>query len=329
MIHANLYNLTENDKFLSLSTKSTKQIKIEQFDNFIINNNFNNNFNNNNILSIFNSDENKASSDDDKNIDRIYYINMKKYFIDGDKNGSYPNNSTSSNLINNNTNYLSNIKILNIQIVKKGNKRLNFLNINDNIKSKGNKEIIFKITKKIKDNNLFSNVDNNNDDYKNQIDEGTKRFPKKRNRFKNTDNIRKKILTAFINNYTLDAINKQLKIKGSQNYFEKFPAYFINKKNSKMLMNMTIKEFILKKELYIKTGKLINYHHNINVINSVELSNNSDLKKIFDITLKNLFKAYINSDEFKLDEINRLRKKNMNDWYIKRYIKISKVIEKI
>ena len=37
---------------------------------------------------------------------------------------------------------------------------------------------------------------------------------------------------------------------------------------------------------------------------------------------RDAFEEYINSDEFKIDEINRLkRKKNMQDDYIKEYIK--------
>ena len=36
-----------------------------------------------------------------------------------------------------------------------------------------------------------------------------------------------------------------------------------------------------------------------------------------------LFDEYINSDEFKIDEINRLKTKNMNDWYINIFINLS------
>ena len=59
-------------------------------------------------------------------------------------------------------------------------------------------------------------------------------------------------------------------------------------------------------------------------LNILEKYKNPVLKMILNTSLKELYEAYINSDEFKVDEINRLKKKNMNDWYINRYIFLSK-----
>ena len=41
-------------------------------------------------------------------------------------------------------------------------------------------------------------------------------------------------------------------------------------------------------------------------------------------TFPELFKEYINSKEFNIDDINKLKKQNMNDIYIKRYIYLAK-----
>ena len=38
---------------------------------------------------------------------------------------------------------------------------------------------------------------------------------------------------------------------------------------------------------------------------------------------RDIFEEYINSDEFKIEEINRLKKKKMQDDYIKKYIMIA------
>ena len=39
---------------------------------------------------------------------------------------------------------------------------------------------------------------------------------------------------------------------------------------------------------------------------------------------QNIFEDFINSKEFLIDEVNRLKNKNMEDLYIKRYIYLGK-----
>ena len=185
-------------------------------------------------------------------------------------------------------------------------------------------EKIFNIEKEKEKINLFTNIKH---DDKNEIlyEDQIKRFSKKRNRYKNKDNILKKIITAFFNFYLLNAINLKLQSLGIKNYFEKFSLNHINKQNRIIIMNMTLKQFIEKNEAYHKqknTKKKV--HHNAYILNILEKYKNPVLKMILNTSLKELYEAYINSDEFKVDEINRLKKKNMNDWYINRYIFLSK-----
>ena len=200
------------------------------------------------------------------------------------------------------------------------------INISDDCSSVSSivktKEKIFNIKKeKI---NLFTNIkhdDKNEMLYEDQI----KRFSVKRDRFKNKDNILKKILTAFFNFYLLNAINLKLQNLGIKNYLEKFSLNHINKQNKIIIMNMTLKQFIEKNELYHKQkNPKKKVHHNAYILINLEKCINPVLKRILNTSLKELYEAYINSDEFKVDEINRLKKKNMNDWYIHRYIFLSK-----
>ena len=179
-------------------------------------------------------------------------------------------------------------------------------------------EKIFNIEKEKEKINLFTNIkhdDKNEMLYEVQI----KRFSVKRDRFKNKDNILKKIITAFFNFYLLNAINLLLQNIGIKNYFEKFSLNHINKKNKIIIMNMTLKQFIEKNE---SSKKKVD--HNVYILNILEKYKKPVLKRILNTSLKELYEAYINSDEFKVNEINRLKKKNMNDWYINRYIFLSK-----
>ena len=202
------------------------------------------------------------------------------------------------------------------------------INISDDCSSvssivKTNKKF-FNIEKEKEKINLFTNIKH---DDKNEIlyEDQIKRFSKKRNRYKNKDNILKKIITAFFNFYLLNAINLIFQNIGIKNYFEKFSLNHINKKNKIKIMNMTLKQFIEKNEAYHKQkNPKKKVHHNAYILNILEKYKNPVLKMILNTSLKELYEAYINSDEFKVDEINRLKKKNMNDWYINRYIFLSK-----
>ena len=85
---------------------------------------------------------------------------------------------------------------------------------------------------------------------------------------------------------------------------------------------MTLFE-ILETETIYSNDELNNFHHNYQVIEKKEIKENIELKKIFNKKYIELFKEYINSKEFKIDEINRLRKK-FEKSYIERYIYLSK-----
>ena len=64
----------------------------------------------------------------------------------------------------------------------------------------------------------------------------------------------------------------------------------------------------------------INYLHNKKVLESEDIKENGEFKKIINKTIRELYEEYLKSDEFKIDDINRLKEKNMEDDYITRYI---------
>ena len=138
--------------------------------------------------------------------------------------------------------------------------------------------------------------------------------------------MRKKIKRRFLNFALVGNINEILKNIDKALYLEKFPSNFVSditKRSNKNLLNMTLQEIFEKKELYEENG-LKNYYHNLKVIKSEQIQKNIDLKEILNKKYRELFKEYINSKEFKIDEINRLKKNKMQDDYIKRYIYLAK-----
>jgi len=146
-----------------------------------------------------------------------------------------------------------------------------------------------------------------------------KRF---RNKGMRKDNIKIRLMRSFLNNALLNEINEKLKHIGSKILLKKLPQMFmynVIKKINKELINMTFIEILEKKDLYDK-NELNKYYHNLKVLKIKEINDNDDLKEIVNKKFVKLFEEYINSDKFKIDEINRLKVKNKKDNYIKNYI---------
>ena len=153
-----------------------------------------------------------------------------------------------------------------------------------------------------------------------------KRSAERRSRREYQDNMRKKIKRGFLNNALIKRLNETLKRIGSKLFFQKFPQNLvgdINKVSNKEILNMTLLEIFENKEL-CNEKDLENYYHNLKVVNDKEIQENEILKKILNKTYSELYEEYINSKEFKIDEINRLKDKNMEKSYIERYIYLSK-----
>ena len=197
--------------------------------------------------------------------------------------------------------------------------------------SKEKKEKIFDVVLREREGeikSLFTNIENEESN-SNINDENflkRKRYPQKRRRRENQDNMRKKIKRGFMNKALITKINVNLKLNNIISYLEKFPQNLVcdvTKKTNKDLIDMTLEQIFEKKELYDEND-LNKYEHNLKVIKSKEVQQNSELKAILNKKYSELFEEYINSKEFKVDGINRLKKNKMSDSYIERYIYLSK-----
>ena len=153
-----------------------------------------------------------------------------------------------------------------------------------------------------------------------------KRYNIRRKRRENNDNIRKKIKRGFFNKGLIHKLNMILKNKNINSYFEIFQQHFVGdvtKRTNNQLMNMTLEEIFEKKELY-QESELETYKHNLNLVKSIEIQENKEIKNILNKKLYLIFEEYINSKEFLIDEINRLKNKKMDNEYIKKYIYLTK-----
>ena len=153
-----------------------------------------------------------------------------------------------------------------------------------------------------------------------------KRYNIRRKRRENNDNIRKKIKRGFFNKGLIHKLNMILKNQNINSYFEIFQQHFVGdvtKRTNNQLMNMTLEEIFEKKELY-QESELKSYKHNFNLVKSIEIQENKEIKNILNKKLYLIFEEYINSKEFLIDEINRLKNKKMDNEYIKRYIYLTK-----
>ena len=147
-------------------------------------------------------------------------------------------------------------------------------------------------------------------------------LPKIKRRRENLDNINKKIKTVFFNKYIYTKINEVLKNKQSKLYFVKFPISFVNeikKDTNRDLLNKTLLQILLNKGIY-NENDLNNYYHNLKVVENKEINENEELMRILNKKYCELFEEYIDSKEFNIDEIKRLKNNNMDNIYIERYI---------
>ena len=200
---------------------------------------------------------------------------------------------------------------------------------------KAKKALIFKIDYCPK-NSLFTKTKVNNilvEEEKENRFINRKRTSTRRKRMENKDNIRKKIKRGFLNYTLIKKLNEKLKKIGSKTYFEKFPQFFssdVDQKRNKKILNMILGEIFNHKELYVNENKkgLDNFKHNLKVIQSEEIQNSKIFKNILNKTFMQLYEEYLNSNEFNIYEINRLKESNMDDAYIRRYKEIAKDLMK-
>ena len=147
----------------------------------------------------------------------------------------------------------------------------------------------------------------------------------------NSDNIRKKVKTAF-HRHLKDSINKRLNFAGSKQIFDYLPQIFITnitKNKNTINMDLTLEEIFSKNFCCgkdVKESTISKYWHNVSVLKYLEknkeISKKSNFNIIKDMKYHEIYEEYLNSKEFE-KEISRLKKKE-TDKYIRRYINKAK-----
>ena len=194
--------------------------------------------------------------------------------------------------------------------------------------SRRNNKIHFRVTK-FEQKSELTNIENKLSDLS-ANDEITflkrHRNKSKRRRRDNKDDIQKKIKTGFFKRYLYIKINSLLIKNKSKIKFPKFPQKFcsaISREANMKLLSSTLIEIFGAKEHYSEK-ELKNFECNLEILKNKEIQENGELQEILNKTYRELFEVYINSKEFNIDEINRLKNKNMENAYIKYYKYLAK-----
>ena len=209
------------------------------------------------------------------------------------------------------------------------NKLLNSENKNNDTQSKKNKtkKLLFKIKHRIQNlsnTQKVNNMLNKKRQRKKKVYKGTK--------YMDNYNIKKKLLTHFLNDYIFNDNNNIIQTRCIF-CFEKFPQnlikHFIAKERIKELFGMALKEIYTKEELYDEKNIESHFARNSNFLNNLftkveykDVLEQSGIKEKLGMKISDLFHEYINSDEFKND-IDGLRIES-GDAYVEKYSKIAK-----
>ena len=150
----------------------------------------------------------------------------------------------------------------------------------------------------------------------------------KQRRFTNQDNMRRVIKRRFSNTYLKNKFNKKLKKAGYKKFIECFPQEFagnVTREINSSIINMTFGQILTDKRIY-SGKKLYQYENNLEIVNSIKKDQNSDLNEMLNKKFSELFEEYLNSDEFKIGEIQRLLNatKPKSGKYIQKYEYLAK-----
>ena len=150
----------------------------------------------------------------------------------------------------------------------------------------------------------------------------------KQRRFTNQDNMRRVIKRRFSNTYLKNKFNKKLKKAGYKKFIECFPQEFagnVTREINSSIINMTFGQILTDKSIY-SGKKLYQYENNLEIVNLIKKGQNSELNEMLNKKFSELFEEYLNSDEFKIGEIQRLLNatKPKSGKYIQKYEYLAK-----
>ena len=146
--------------------------------------------------------------------------------------------------------------------------------------------------------NFINNINNNliNKETNNTTDEKKKKSKLKKSLF-DKYNITTKLIKNFFRYFLINDLNYKIK-KSFKNYrlFKNICLQKLNEKNSKYLFNLTI-ENVFKSFDILKRYSSISYEHNLTVVEKILKSNETEIKNILSLKVKNYFKNYYMSKE--------------------------------
>ena len=161
--------------------------------------------------------------------------------------------------------------------------------------------------------NFINNINNNliNKETNNTTDEKKKKSKLKKSLF-DKYNITTKLIKNFFRYFLINDLNYKIK-KSFKNYrlFKNICLQKLNKKNSKYLFNLTIENVFKSFDILDRYRKKIK-EHNLNVVEKILKSNETEIKNILSLKVKNYFKNYYMSKEEKNIEFMNNNQKNKN-----------------
>ena len=278
---------------------------------------------------------------DENSIDTIYFkpkkdlVEIKDYCSESNSNDDFVINPTSfffgcradANLA-----YLANEKLKNTSAFN------NQITLDETEEEKNLEKLIKKDKKKIFDviypeknyKILTENEINSNPlDLFESFDFNKKTRSKvKQRRFTNQDNMRRVIKRRFTNTYLKNKFNRRLKKAGYKKFIECFPQEFagnVTREINSSIINMTFGQILTDKSIY-SGKKWYQYENNLELVNLIKKDQNSELNEMLNKKFSELFEEYLNSDEFKIGEIQRLLNatKPKSGKYIQKYEYLAK-----
>ena len=249
--------------------------------------------------------------------DKISINNLEEKSIDVDDKIKLDNGNNPISLLE-----INNEDDLSIALLQK-KKNLSFKEKNIQIDGNDDSTTIFTQTikkvnpddKSCQRNSLFNKI--------NDVEHGKKmkRQRNRRVRKYNADNIRRKIKRNLFNTHIKNSLNKKLTYLGISLGFSKLNKKFVTdvySHRSIEMRNMTLKEIYENKDNYDKPE---HYEKNKKVIDKIK--DNIEFKDILNKKYGEIFEEFINSKEFNLDEIKKLKSKKDED-YIQNYIYVAR-----
>ena len=130
------------------------------------------------------------------------------------------------------------------------------------------------------------------------------------------DNDRVKFVRQTLNFYLYNKLTNIIKLSKIKQKLKKFPEKLINeiaKINNKKYLNLTLKDFYTRRELYNSKELLKHFEHNLVIINHIMEENNKNFREtsgveiLLKMKFRDIINQYLKSDEYKqkMTELNK------------------------